>query len=59
MFSEKASFTLAEVADILRVDVRTIYRWHSAGLLRTVGKPMRVSREEVLRLLNPPDMNAA
>lgn len=47
------TLTPAQVADIFRVDVKTVTRWAQAGRLtsfRTLGGHRRFRREEVLEL---------
>jgi len=45
--------TAAEVADVLRVSVSTVYRWADADVLSsiTIGNARRFLRDDIERLL--------
>ena len=52
--TDKSLMTPAEVAELFRVDPKTVTRWADAGKItavRTLGGHRRYQREEVLALL--------
>ena len=54
MGTSETLMTPSEVAQLFRVDAKTVSRWAQAGKLpfiRTLGGHRRYPREEVLRLL--------
>ncbi|GAA4085066.1 BldC family transcriptional regulator [Actinomadura miaoliensis] len=60
--ADKALLTAAEVAELFRVDPKTVGRWASEGRLgsiRTLGGHRRYRSAEVFALLNgdPPSQN--
>lgn len=54
---EDPPLTAGQVAALLGVSVKTVYRRVAAGEIRTIGENgryhIRVTRDEVERLLNP------
>ena len=53
-------YTIKEVAEILKVNERTISRWISDGKIQAVkiggqgkGKPTRISEKEIEKLIKP------
>ncbi len=48
---EKASFTMAEVAQILGVTEQTIYCWVRHGQLASHGKPKRITRAALIEFI--------
>jgi len=51
---EKNFYLAQELADSLRVNVMTIYRWIGAGKLRAykIGKEFRIDKKEFKRFLD-------
>lgn len=52
--SKKDFYTAREVADILRVNIMTIYRYIKAGKIEAhkIGKEFRISKDEFDKFLN-------
>lgn len=52
--ADNSFFTAKEVADTLRVNVMTIYRYIKAGRLQAhkIGKDFRIEKAELQRFLN-------
>lgn len=54
MSGEKQFYTAQELADTLRVNIMTIYRYIQAGKLKAykLGKEFRIDKEEFNNFLN-------
>ncbi len=54
MQKEKEFYKAEEVADLLRVNIMTIYRYVKAGRLKAykIGGEFRIDKEEYIRFLN-------
>lgn len=54
MDNQERYYTIAEVAEIVRVSRRTVYTWRDAGKLNAVkiGRGLRVSQTELDRILS-------
>ncbi|HBB37247.1 MAG: binding domain protein, excisionase family protein [Candidatus Moranbacteria bacterium GW2011_GWC1_45_18] len=52
--SEKEFYTARELADKLRLNIMTIYRYIDAGKLKAykIGKEFRIERSEFVKFLN-------
>ena len=51
---KKALYTPGEVADFLRISVRTVYRWHDEGRikgLKIAEKTLRIPRQEMVEIV--------
>lgn len=50
-------YTLQEVADIVKMDIMTIYRHRKAGKLQTIkiGSEYRVTQEDLMKYLKGED----
>ena len=54
MTKEKEFYTAKELAEKLRVNIMTIYRYIKAGKLKAykIGKEFRINKDEFQRFLN-------
>jgi excisionase family DNA binding protein len=52
--NKKSFYTAKELAEKLRVNIMTIYRYIKAGKLKAykIGKEFRIDRKEFIRFLN-------